>query len=84
MWRYNYLNHLRTVHPSAPEAKYVEIWRLESDEKTNVKKIWDNITKGVPIPKKRESKTAPLVISEAHSSRLSMGWEIINLSYNIN
>ncbi|KAJ7684067.1 hypothetical protein B0H14DRAFT_2422248, partial [Mycena olivaceomarginata] len=73
VWRYNYLNHLRSAHPSAPEAKYAEIWRLEGDETTNVKKIWDNITKGVPIPKKREPKAAPLVISEAHSSRLSMG-----------
>ncbi|KAJ7842614.1 hypothetical protein B0H13DRAFT_1648770, partial [Mycena leptocephala] len=72
IWRYNYLYHLRTDHPSAPEEKYSSLWKLHPDEIKNVKKIWQTIAKGVPIPKKREPKTKPLNIFEAHSSRLSM------------
>ncbi|KAJ7814764.1 hypothetical protein B0H14DRAFT_3746965 [Mycena olivaceomarginata] len=75
IWRYNYLEHLRTVHPSAPTEKYASIWQLKPDELKNVKNIWLAADKGVPIPKKRQSKTKPLTISEAHSSRLSMNSE---------
>ncbi|KAJ7191492.1 hypothetical protein GGX14DRAFT_381116, partial [Mycena pura] len=72
VWRYNYLHHLRHVHPVAPEEKYRSIWELSAAETTAMKAIWETREKGVPIPQKRAPKTAPLVISEAHSSRLSM------------
>jgi hypothetical protein len=72
IWRYNYLYHLRADHPFAPEEKYDSLWRLHPDEIKRVKKIWETVTRGVPIPKRREPKTKPLAISDAHSSRLSM------------
>ncbi|KAJ7114226.1 hypothetical protein C8R44DRAFT_984314 [Mycena epipterygia] len=71
-WRYNYLHHLQTVHPAAPVEKYASIWRLHPDEIERIKKVWKAHERGVPIPKKRESTNPSLVISEAHSSRLSM------------
>jgi hypothetical protein len=72
IWRYNYLHHLHTAHPTAPEDKYATIWKLDVAETRGLKKVWKNITRGVPIPKKRETKRSSLVLSEAHNSRLSM------------
>ncbi|KAJ7209910.1 hypothetical protein C8J57DRAFT_1098340 [Mycena rebaudengoi] len=69
VWRYNYLDHLHSAHPTAPVEKYRSIWELSQDEK-NAMEVARK--KGVPIPKKRESKNVSLAISEAHSSRLSM------------
>ncbi|KAJ7706488.1 hypothetical protein B0H16DRAFT_1826242 [Mycena metata] len=76
-WRYNFLYHLRDAHPTAPEDKYATIWTLGANETTNLKKVWRNITKGVPIPKRREPKQTALVLSEAHNSRLSMRGEAV-------
>ncbi|KAJ7035457.1 hypothetical protein C8F04DRAFT_1344340, partial [Mycena alexandri] len=70
-WRYNFPYHFRDVHPTAPEDKYAAIWTLDSDELKNLRKVWLKITKGVPIPKPRESNRPALVLSEAHNSRLS-------------
>ncbi|KAJ6583593.1 hypothetical protein DFH09DRAFT_1436126 [Mycena vulgaris] len=72
IWRYSFENHLRTVHPSAPLDKYSSIWKLHPDELKRIRKVWETRAKGVPIPKKRSPVTTSYVISEAHSSRLSM------------
>ncbi|KAJ7197097.1 hypothetical protein C8J57DRAFT_1455782 [Mycena rebaudengoi] len=72
VWRYNYLDHLHSAHPTAPVEKYRSIWELSQDEKNAMEVVWKARKKGVPIPKKRESKNVSLAISEAHSSRLSM------------
>ncbi|KAJ7291828.1 hypothetical protein C8J57DRAFT_1044147, partial [Mycena rebaudengoi] len=75
IWRYNYVHHLRSVHPTAPIEKYFAIWDISVAEKSAMKEVWKSRARGVPIAKKRAPKTAPLVISEAHSSRLSMRYE---------
>ncbi|KAJ7183864.1 hypothetical protein C8R46DRAFT_1186739 [Mycena filopes] len=77
IWRYNYLHHLRTVHPMAPEEKYAAIWKLDRGEMTKLKKVWQSISRGVPIPKRREANSTGLVLSEAHNSRLSMRGETV-------
>ncbi|KAJ6588250.1 hypothetical protein B0H19DRAFT_1057482 [Mycena capillaripes] len=41
-------------------------------KKKGMKAIWETRTKGVPVPKKRASKAGAIVVSEAHSSPLSM------------
>ncbi|KAJ7696885.1 hypothetical protein B0H16DRAFT_1903738 [Mycena metata] len=79
-WRYNFLHHLQSLHPTAPADKYATIWELDSDEVKRLKKVWENITRGVPIPKKREPKRTALVLSEAHNSRLSMRETVVHFT----
>ncbi|KAJ7181372.1 hypothetical protein C8R43DRAFT_1101284 [Mycena crocata] len=71
VFRYNFLQHLKTVHPTAPVDKYTSVWQLSPVEMKAMKTLWDNRAKGVPIPTKRKSK-ATYSVSDAHSSRLSM------------
>ncbi|KAJ7709260.1 hypothetical protein B0H16DRAFT_1822031 [Mycena metata] len=79
-WRYNFLHHLQSLHPTAPADKYATIWELDSDEVKRLKKVWENITRGVPIPRKREPKHTALVLSEAHNSRLSMRETVVHFT----
>lgn len=72
IWRYNFLEHLKTRHPHVNPSVYKMIWTIGKAEKAGLKQVWDDRLK---VKKKRASKNTKkitLVISEAHSSRLTL------------
>ncbi|KAJ7745264.1 hypothetical protein B0H14DRAFT_2350730 [Mycena olivaceomarginata] len=75
IWRYGFLHHLRVSHPTAPVDKYADLWTISPAETQLMKEIYRNRKAGMPVLKKRQPKV-PLVISEAHSSRLSMRYVV--------
>lgn len=72
VWRYNFLEHLKARHPHVHPTTYKSVWTIGNAEKASLKKVWDD---RLVVKKKRASKkdkAAALVISDAHSSRLTL------------
>lgn len=69
VWKYNFLSHICTVHPTANPELYKELYQLDPAESTLMKEEY--------LKKHRNSKSAKkqrkiLKISEAHSSRVAL------------
>lgn len=72
IWRYNFLEHLKSRHPHVNPAVYKTTWTIGNAEKASLKSIWDDRLKAKKKRVSKKAKTVNLVISEAHSSRLTL------------
>ncbi|KAF7369372.1 hypothetical protein MVEN_00265800 [Mycena venus] len=70
VWKYNLEAHFRNVHQLHNPQSWPMSIGITDDEKTALKKIWDS-RQEYPRPRNMKKKKNPLVISEAHSSRLA-------------
>lgn len=55
---------------SLPENE--AIWKIRHSEKEGLKKIWADRKKVKKVQASKKTKAAPLIISAAHSSRLTL------------
>jgi hypothetical protein len=69
VWRYNIKAHIMKKHPYVPISEYRDSCQITQAERTQMKGIWNNRHRSKKTRKGKRSKR-PLVISEAHSSRL--------------
>lgn len=72
IWRYNILHHMRSKHPTIPLTPHEPCWQISNAEKHMLKEIWDNRHKQKKPRKSKKNTSSSLVISEAHSSRLTL------------
>ncbi|KAF7344645.1 hypothetical protein MVEN_01624700 [Mycena venus] len=70
VWKYNLEAHFRNVHQLHNPQSWPMNVGITDDEKTGLKRIWDS-RQNYPRPRNLKKKKNPLVISEAHSSRLA-------------
>ena len=61
--------HFSLAHPNADPKKYNHLWDISSFEIQEMKKKWAD-RHHVPVKRARKSKSAPLVIYDAHRSRI--------------
>jgi len=72
VWRYNLKDHIESKHPYVSLPDHESLWKIGNTERKAMRSKWDDRKK---VKKKRVSKskaTAPLVVSAAHSSRLTL------------
>lgn len=74
-WSYTFRQHLLHVHPAIPLDKHRSIWTLSKLEKDGMKQVWEQRLKQSKVHAK--AQRAPLVISEAHRSRLVLRYVLI-------
>ncbi|KAK0444290.1 uncharacterized protein EV420DRAFT_1648982 [Desarmillaria tabescens] len=74
IWKYMARYHFLNQHPAADLNQWKHLWEISSAEKAAMDKVWDE-RKKVPMPrgknKRKKDVLGPLIISEAHSSRLA-------------
>ena len=68
VWSYNFKSHLLRKHPSVSSEDHKDISALTKLESEGMRRIWGNRSKQRNV--RRKSQRAPIVISEAHRSRL--------------
>lgn len=75
VWRYNLKFHLSSAHNRDSESvlhhQYEDIWRLSNFEIREMKTAWSKRAQ-VSVRRTKKANTAPLVISEAHRSRIPL------------
>jgi len=69
VWRYNAKYHFGLAHPNADPKKYHHLWDISNFEIQEMKKKWAD-RHHVPVKQAKKSKSAPLVISDAHRSQI--------------
>ena len=72
VWRYNIPFHMRSKHPTIPLTPYEPHWQISNDEKRMLKDVWDSRHKQKKPRKSKKKMSSSLVVSEAHSSRLTL------------
>lgn len=74
IWKYTARYHFLNRHPAADLNQWKHLWQISSAEKAAMDVVWDERRK-VPTSrgknKRKKDDLGPLVISEAHSSRLA-------------
>jgi hypothetical protein len=76
VWRYNLPYHMRNVHPSVSLTPYEDLWTMTNTEKQLLAEVWRNHHRQKKTRKSKKAESPPLVISEAHSSRLTLRYAI--------
>jgi hypothetical protein len=78
VWRYNIPYHMRSRHPTIPLTPHEPYWQITNAEKQMLKDIWDNRHKQTrkKLHKSKKNMSSSLVISEAHSSHLTL-WSVL-------
>lgn len=71
VWKYNLDSHFRTRHRLTPQHFPIQ-FHLSTSEKEGLKKTWDSRFKIRATRKSAKSKPPPMMLSEAHSSRLAL------------
>lgn len=72
VWRYSMKAHFERHHPSSVSSPtYSAIWELSEYEKYKMKKLWEARTNKHAKRKGKGKESVPLVVSEAHSSRMA-------------
>ena len=75
VWRYNAKYHFGLAHPNADPQKYNHLWHISNFEIQEMKKKWVDCHH-VAVKQARKSKSAPLVIYDAHRSQISTNREV--------
>jgi len=65
-------DHIRSKHPYVPLPDHELLWKIGNTEKKAMKSKWDDRKKVKKTRKSKSKKATPLVISAAHSSRLTL------------
>ena len=71
VWKYNMRTHLKKYHPSVRDTDALKTYTISESEKAALKLRWDKRHKVKPR-RKRNVASAPLTISEVHSSRQAL------------
>ena len=72
IWHYNLSHCMQLKHPAISLALYKLLWQITNTEKSQLKEIWANCHKQKKMCKSRAMGTSGLVISNAHSSCLTL------------
>lgn len=72
VWRYNMKHHIQSKHPYISLADHETLWKIGNTERKAMKSKWDDRKKVKKTRKTKLTAAAPLVISAAHSSRLTL------------
>lgn len=72
VWRYNLSYHMRSKHPAISLQPYESLWQITNVEKSQLKEIWNNRHKHKKTRKSKKKNAPGLIISEAHSSCLTL------------
>ena len=72
VWRYNMKDHIQGKHPYIRLPDYESLWKITSTERQAMRKKWDDRKKVKQTRRSKAKATAPLVVSAAHSSRLTL------------
>lgn len=76
VWRYCMEEHFRVSHPLALASRYAELWTLSKAEDDAMLAIW-KARHATTSKVKAKPRTEPLLISEAHDSRLAFNNEYV-------
>jgi hypothetical protein len=68
VWKYNLRAHITSHHPTANVELYQDSFKLADEEITLMKGIYQM----APRSSKNKNKTAPLPISDGHSTRMAL------------
>lgn len=74
VWRYNLCIHIQSSHPYTDLRDHKPLWKITNTEKRLLKEVWDTRLEAKKTRTRTSKNTqgAPLIISEAHSSRLTL------------
>lgn len=72
VWRYNMKDHIQGKHPYIRLLNYESLWKIMNMERKAMKKKWDDRKKVKQTRKLKSKAAAPLVVSAAHSSHLTL------------
>ena len=72
VWRYNMKHHIQSKHPYISFADHKTLWKIGSTERKVMKSKWDDRKKVKKTWQSKSKAAAPLVVSTAHSSRLTL------------
>lgn len=77
VWRYSMRAHFEHYHPlSASIPKYSSMWTLSNFEEHEIHELWKKRNNTKPKKKGKGKGSVPLVISEAHSSRMAFRYVV--------
>ena len=82
VWRYNMKDHIQGKHPYIHLPDYESLWKITSTEQKVMKTKWDDHKKVKQTRKSKSKAAAPLVVSAAHSSRLTLTKPYVLLQSN--
>ena len=68
---------MRAKHPAISVMLHEPLWRITSTETYLIKETWLNRHRQKKTRKSRNDKSASLIVSEAHSSRLALRLVIV-------
>lgn len=72
VWKYNMPSHVKTKHSYVPLADNEHEWKIGNSERHELKKLWDARYNVKASRKGSKKGKKPLVISDAHNSRLTL------------
>jgi hypothetical protein len=65
-------DHIEVKHPYISLPDYEPLWKIASTERKAMRKKWDDRKKVKKTRKSKSKAAVPLVVSAAHSSRLTL------------
>jgi hypothetical protein len=71
IWQYNLTHHMQAKHPTISLTPHKPLWKITNAEQQSLKEVWENHPKEKTC-KSKKNKSTSLIISEAHSSRLTL------------
>ena len=63
---------MKSKHPTISLAPHEHLWKIMNAEQQLLKEVWDNHHKLKKTRKSKRNQASSLIISEAHSSRLTL------------
>lgn len=72
VWKYNMSHHVKQNHPYVSLRDHESLWKISDAEKYGLKMIWDKRHTVKSSRKGKKKSKAPLVISEAHNTQLTL------------
>jgi len=72
VWTYNFPSHFRAQHNLTNQNHFPCNFPLSTSEKDGLKAIWDGRFRIRQVRKTKKPRHAPLMLSDAHSSRLAL------------
>ena len=72
VWRYSMKDHIQGRHPYIRLPDHEHLWKITNTERRAMKKKWDDRKKVKQTRKSKSKAAVPLVVSAAHSSRLTL------------
>jgi hypothetical protein len=77
IWTYNLDSHFRSLHKLTSPNHFPVQFHISASEKEALKKIWESRFKVRATRKMKKSKRVPMMLSEAHSSRLALRYALV-------